>query len=178
MCSRQQFVLSSVDDFRICEVVNVHDAPCCRRTRRPDQTSRCSRLATRNTTQRQRFFLLSSVAFLNMFSVAIANNILNNHSAGAKRQAPKLSRVEIDVDYSSLLLPRNTRTDSQSPTDASICSNDASPFKGAEESSFSSNVDFFSLRLRGGHMLRRQPASDACNASGEALQHLRAAPPT
>ncbi len=113
-----------------------------------------------------------------MFSVAIANNILNNHS-GAKRLAPKLSRVEIDVDYSSLLLPRNPRCiDSQSPSDASVSSNDASPFKGVEESSFSSNADYFSLRLRGGHKSRKHTAGDACNASGEALQHLRTSPST
>ncbi len=119
------------------------------------------------------------MAFLNMFSVVLANNILNNHPAATKRLAPKLSRVEIDVDYSSLLLPRNPRcNDSQSPTDASVCSSDTPPFKSADESSFRSNLDFFSLRLRGGHKFRRQSASDACNASGEALQHLRASPLT
>lgn len=106
-----------------------------------------------------------------MISVAIANNILN-HSPAAKRPAPKLSRVEIDVDYSSLLLPRYPYyTDSLSPTDASACFNAFN-----EEPSFSSSADSFSLRLRGGHRFHRPPCNDACNASGEALQHLRSFP--
>ncbi len=108
------------------------------------------------------------MAFLNMFSVAIANNT-HNHSPAAKRLAPKLSRVEIDVDYSSLLLPfYPCCADSLSSTGASACSN--GPYTGAEEPRFSSSADSFSLRLRGGHKFRRHPCSDACHASGEALR--------
>ncbi len=103
-----------------------------------------------------------------MLSVTVANSILN-HSPAAKRLAPKLSRVEIDVDYSSLLLPNNAYGfDSQPPTDTFASSQDAPASKGTEESSFSTGADSFSLRLRGGH--RSRPCNDA---SGEALQHLR-----
>ncbi len=109
-----------------------------------------------------------------MFSVTVANNVLN-HSPAAKRLAPKLSRVEIDVDYSSLLLPHNPcRFDSQPPTDASAASQDSSTCKGTEENSFSNSADYFSLRLRGGQNLRRHPCNDA---SGEALQLLRGSSP-
>lgn len=77
-----------------------------------------------------------------------------------KRLAPKLSRVEIDVDYSSLLRPAIThREQIFSPsTELQLHSSNTCQITSTEDSS---GTDTFSLRLRGGMELCAAAAAHA-----------------
>ena len=92
-------------------------------------------------------FRLALIVGLNALVLTAANGTSSN--APTIRPTPKLSRVEIDVDYSNLLLPHSTQTPS-SPNNSESQPRAPSHAK-AEERSCAADL----VRMRGG--LDRHP---------------------
>ena len=149
-------------DLGIHEVLAVEKSCCCQSHRT------MSRLVL---TTSQRFMVLALMMFLNLSLTAANGTTCRAPASSTKRLAPKLSRVEIDVDYSSLLRPHKTQTQLQSAPyipESQPCSPCSSSSLPAEESS--SGEDLLSLRLRGGRVL----PSHCSAACGESPLHARA----
>ena len=161
------------------EVLALENAPCSRKLGRYTAPAPCT---SRRCTSPARFLVLCSIVFLNWLSVATANCTGSYAMTGAtKRLAPKLSRVEIDVDYSSLLRPAIASREpiamppSSEQTQSKpifyepffFASADASPLTSAEDSSSSSAADIFALRLRGGMELRMTASRESAHHSAK-----------